>query len=81
MELEQFAKLAGDVAINCLDVTGYDAQLLRKRMKAMIFSVRSGFFAASPMCGSLKAATGMGTRVREGWWSVSLTNVPRSRSR
>ena len=38
-------------------------------MSAMIFSVRSGFFAASPMCGSLRAATGIGTRVREGWWS------------
>ena len=47
----------------------------------MIFSTRSGFFAASPMCGSLSAATGMGTRVREGWWSVSLTSAPRSRSR
>ena len=47
----------------------------------MIFSARSGFFAASPMCGSLNAATGMGTRVREGWWSGSLTNAPRSRSR
>ena len=50
-------------------------------MTAMIFSARSGFFAASPMCGSLRAATGMGTRVREGWWSVSLTSALRSRSR
>ncbi len=33
----------------------------------MSFSILSGFFAASPMWGSLKAATGMGTRVREGW--------------
>ncbi len=47
----------------------------------MIFSVRSGFFAASPMCGSLNAAIGMGTRVREGWWSASLTNARLSRSR
>ena len=37
----------------------------RKRT-AMIPSTRAGCFAASPMCGSLRAATGMGTRVREG---------------
>ena len=50
-------------------------------MRAMIFSIRSGCFAASPMCGSLKAAIGIGTLVREGWWSPSLTNALRSRSR
>ena len=31
-ELEQFAELAGEVAINCLEGTGYDTQSLLQQM-------------------------------------------------
>ena len=55
--------------------------MAKRKMTAMIFSTRAGCFAASPMCGSLRAAIGIGTLVREGWWSGSLTSALRSRSR
>ena len=32
LEFEQFAELAGEVAINCLEGTGYDTQLLKQQM-------------------------------------------------
>ena len=32
LELEQFAELAGEIAINCLEGTGYDTQSLRQQM-------------------------------------------------
>ncbi len=50
---------------------------------AMMPSTGWGCLAASLMCGSLSAAMGMGTLVREGWWSTStsLTSALRCRSR
>ena len=32
LELEQFAELAGEVMINCLEGTGYDTQSLKQQM-------------------------------------------------
>ena len=32
LELEQFAELAGEVTINCLEETGYDTQSLKQQM-------------------------------------------------